>query len=347
MLKRLAILAFLFAVLPTANPALGWASTRAGNGGSNAKNGSQGNQNAASPTPLLINPQTQAILADMHGSDVTAKITNTEHSLKIMSIPPIAITDIHKPWWEYFLDWGQWVFAGVLACVGWQQVRLLKRQEKILFGARKEIHTQAGHMSRQTDLMSSNNEVALVAATAAKESAKAANAQIKIMKDKERARIMVNIIRLETLTFGEDGNQILMQFENIGPTQAQNVRASGTARVIIKDFDPSDLEPFDVGPQEIAPQDVIRANHPSVETYLVFFVPEKWADDLVFMERRILIEMRGSVEYEDIFGDRHTTPLNYDMRIPKIVKWRGNNIAEVHPMGQWREVVGAGGDRTT
>jgi hypothetical protein len=65
------------------------------------------------------------------------------------------------------------------------------------------------------------------------------------------------------------------------------------------------------------------------------------------MERRILIEMRGVVEYEDIFGDQHTTPLNYDMRIPKIVKWRGNNVAEVHPMGQWREVVLADGNRAT
>lgn len=99
--------------------------------------------------------------------------------------------------------------------------------------------------------------------------------------------------------------------------------------------------------QEIAPQDVIRANQSSAETYVVFFIPEKWGDDLVFMDRRIRIEMRGSVEYEDIFGDQHTTPLNYDMIIPKIVKWRGNNVAEVHPMAQWRKVVGAGGDRTT
>jgi hypothetical protein len=347
MLKRLAILVFLLAIVQALDPAPRRATTSARNSGSNDKNSSQGNQNTASPMPPLVTPQVKTVSANPHGCDVAAETTNTEHSVRITGIPSIAITDIHKPWWEYFLDWGQWVFAGLLAFVGWQQVRLLRRQEKILFGARKEIHTQARHMSRQADLMNRNNVITLATARAANESAKAANAQIKIMKDKERARMMVNVIRLETLTFGEDGNQIIIQFENIGPTQAQNVRANGTAKVVIRDFDPSDLEPFDVGEQEIAPQDVIRANRPPVETYLVFFIPEKWGDDLVYMERRILIEMRGVVEYEDIFGDQHTTPLNYDMRIPKIVKWRGNNVAEVHPMGQWREVVLADGNRAT
>jgi hypothetical protein len=277
--------------------------------------------------------------------------------------PPLAVHQPYAPTCDEICQQGRQnldiqgklkTFTGWLVVVGIVQAFALAgtvvvaiRQERIIDRARDEIHTQAGHMSRQADLMSRSNVITLATARAAKESAKAANAQIKIMKDKERARIMVNVIRLETLTFGDNGNQIIMRFENTGPTQAQNVRANGTARVIIKDFDPSDLEPFDVGPQEIAPQDVIRANQPPLETYLVFFIPEKWGDDLVFMERRILIEMRGSVEYEDIFGDRHTTPLNYDMRIPKIVKWRGNSVAEVPPMGQWREVVGADGNRAT
>src|SRR5208282_4384060 len=159
---------------------------------------------------------------------------------------------------------------------------------------------------------------------------------------KERAKIMVNVLRLETLNFGiEEGNRIMMQFENIGATHAQNVRASGTAQVVIRDFDPSDLEEFDIGPQDVAPQDVILANHPPLDTYMVFFLPGKWGDDLVFMDRPILVEMRGSVEYEDIFGDRHTTPLDYDMRIPRILRWRGNNVAEVHPFSRWSKCQGS------
>jgi hypothetical protein len=135
----------------------------------------------------------------------------------------------------------------------------------------------------------------LATANAAKESAKAANAQIKVMKDRERARMVVKVNRLETLSFGGDGNQIIMQFENIGPTQAQNVRATCTAQVVIRDFDPSDFEPLDAGPQEISPQEVFRANQPPVQTYLVFFIPEKWGNDLVSMDRPILIEMRGTL----------------------------------------------------
>jgi hypothetical protein len=345
MLKRLAILAVLAILMQTLARMPGWATTSPGNGSGNDKSGGHSNQNTAAPTPPLVNKPIQTTTPDPHGNDVGNE--NSEHNVKLASIPPTTLTEKRKTFWDHFYDWGQWVFALMLAIVGCLQVWLLRRQEEILSGARNEIRSQAAHLSRQADLMSRQNVVTLAAARAAQESAKAANSQIKIMKDKERARIMVNVIRLETLTFGNDGNQIMIQFENIGPTQAQNVRGSGTARVIIRDFDPSDLEAYLDDPQDIAPQDVIRANQPPVETYVVFFIPEKWGDDLVFMERRILIELRGSVEYEDIFGDQHTTPLNYNMGIAKIVKWRGNCVAEVHPMGQWREFVGVDGNRTT
>jgi hypothetical protein len=174
-----------------------------------------------------------------------------------------------------------------------------------------------------------------VQTVATKDAARAAFDQTQLIKGKERARLVVNVIRLETLTFGDDGNQIMMKFENIGATLAQNVTACGTTNVVIKDFDPSDLEPFDIGLQDVSPQDVIRSSQSPVETYLVFFLPERWGDDLAIMDRRILIEMRGSVEYEDIFGDRHSTPFNYDLRIPRILKWRNNRVAEVHPFSQW------------
>jgi hypothetical protein len=307
MLKRLAILAFLLAVLHTANPAPGWASTRAGNGGGNDKNGSQSNQNAASPTPPLIKPQIQAVPADIHGSDVTAETANTEHSVKITSIPPIAITDIHKPWWEYFLDWGQWVFAGVLACVGWQQVRLLKRQEKILFGARKEIHTQARHMSRQADLMSSNNEVALVAANAAKESAKAANAQIKMMQDRERARVSVSVTDKE---FEVDIFDVFkIKISNDGTTSAFNVKGKGQ----ITGQPSADLPSMWIFLSLGVPS-VIRANNEPI-TAEITFIEQFNLLNLDYSETPYFFHIGGFVEYEDVFGESHKTTFRYRLKV--------------------------------
>jgi hypothetical protein len=188
MLKGLARVAVLLMVLPALAPVPGWATSPAGNGGDKNENQGQGNQNAPTPPLPLVNKQVQPVPANPHGSDVAGE--NAEHSVKLTNVPPITLIDKKKTFWDSFFDWGQWVFAGVLAVVSGLQVWLLIRQEKILRGARKEIHTQARYMSRQADLMNRNNVITLATAKAAQQSAKAAAisadaalAQIQAMKD--------------------------------------------------------------------------------------------------------------------------------------------------------------------
>lgn len=212
MRKRLAILGLLLAIVQALEPAPGWASTRPGNGSSDDKNGSQGNQNAAPPISPLVSPKIQTAPADPHGNDVDRQTTNSVHSINVTGIPPISITDTHKPWWEYFLDWGQWVFAGVLAWVGWQQVRLLRRQEDILRGARDEIRAQAGHMQTQVGLMERQTKVS-------EQTSRNATDSLNLFINAERARITIDI--------ADSGRSFRIRGKNTGKAVAQVKRASG------------------------------------------------------------------------------------------------------------------------
>ena len=108
---------------------------------------------------------------------------------------------------------------------------------------------------------------------AAQKTAQAALDQTKLIRDKERARIMVNILRIEKLYIGiEPGNKIMMQVENVGATQAQNVRGEFEATISVDGFDPLNTRDDEV--QDMALHNVMRPNQPPVETLTsLLFIP--------------------------------------------------------------------------
>jgi hypothetical protein len=179
------------------------------------------------------------------------------------------------------------------------------------------------------------------AAKAAQDGTALALAQIKMMKDKERARIAVTFVGPESLQFGTDeGNRIELRVENVGATLAQNVVGFGEVKVIIQNFDTEGF--INIGQQDLVLPDVMRANFPASETYLAFDMAERWGEELTLVDRQpVLITIRGVISYSDIFEDRHTTTLNYDMRIPRILKWRNSSVAEVHPFSHWSKLQGS------
>ena len=78
------------------------------------------------------------------------------------------------------------IFTAALVVVGYLQYRMMGEHKKGLEGL-------LGAIKRQTDLMNRNNVITLTTARSAQESAKAANAQIQMVKDKERARLEIEI----------------------------------------------------------------------------------------------------------------------------------------------------------
>jgi len=170
-------------------------------------------------------------------------------------------------------------------------------------------------------------------AKAALESAKAANAQLQTMKDKERARLAVKVFRLDTLHFGGvEWNTIKIEIENLGPTNAFNVRATGDANPIVEDITPLETEEEN----DLGLPTVIRPSPPVADTILQFFFPEEWFDQIL-MRPKIRIELKGIIRYEDVFGDEHFTRFEYEMRIAKWGKLSPDNTATIHPMSQWRK----------
>jgi uncharacterized membrane protein YidH (DUF202 family) len=221
-----------------------------------------------------------------------------------------------------------------------------------------------GLIERQADIMEQQakdaqasgvqaTKIALATAQAAQASADAAKAQIQMMRDKERARISVEILQIDSLEFGSGSNRITLRFSNFGYTHALNVKASGDARALLFSspihlaglprisfcsayknpaFDPLPFECEDLGVPS-----VLLASSATTDTWVAFIFPDEWKDEIL-MRPKIAIEVQGIVEYEDMFGDPHFTKFNYEMRIPKWGEVNPSGSAPIRPsssFSQW------------
>jgi len=166
-----------------------------------------------------------------------------------------------------------------------------------------------------------------------RKSASAALEQIQLIKEKERARIVVTVLRPDQINFGFIGNRIDIHIKNTGFSQAQNVTSEGKASVEVKGFDPA------IGPdiEDLALPSVMRPEEAPVETWVWFSIPEEWSEEIGIANPSITIRVRGTVQYEDIFGDRHATPFKLVLTHPRTRKWIGNDAAETHPFSRWHE----------
>jgi hypothetical protein len=208
-----------------------------------------------------------------------------------------------------------WAILATLFVVGWQSWET-RRAAQAGQSSVAAVEHQSALMKRQADLMEQQN---------------------KATRDKERARIMVSVSRLEKLHIGIDpGNRIFIHVENVGPTQAQNVRGEAEAVAAVDGFD--FLDSMDAGDQDLVIPNVLRPNQSPIETWAFFFIPDEWSEEIGIVNPRIAITLHGSVRYEDIFGDNHVTPFNYRLSIPRTLKWAGNDVAEVPPLSRWRPI---------
>jgi hypothetical protein len=165
---------------------------------------------------------------------------------------------------------------------------------------------------------------------AAEESAKAANAQIQMMKDKERARVNVEIKRIDVLNFTVQGrNPIALKFRNLGLTRAFSFRAEADARPVIQAFEP---QPFEF--VNMALPEVLDANPPAADSWVGCIFPEEWYDELLLLPRMTL-EVRGFMQYKDVFGDEHCEQFGWDMRISKLTATHNPHVFRIHEFSQW------------
>ena len=197
------------------------------------------------------------------------------------------------------------------------------------------------------------------------DAANAALKQIQLMKDKERARITVEVLPIETLEFGINHNRVMLKFSNIGVTHAFNVYAEGDARAIVLEnielmkgflkkiprsfINKPEFEPPPLELEDLVVPTVLQSGASYSDTWVAFIFPEEW-QDAILLRPQIAIEVRGEIRYQDVFGDNHSTKFGYDMRISKwgeVSREGSAPIRPYSPFSQWRESGGEDGNRAT
>ncbi len=217
-------------------------------------------------------------------------------------------------------------FTGALAVFALLQVGSMFWQAILLRHTRADVkrqadwmETQAGHMASQVGLMQqqlveikSGGETARMSADAATSSADAANAQIQVMKDRERARLQ---IELEDFVFKSDTTWLLMQdikwkITLHGQTEASDVKAECVA-CIGDPLQGSNLHILSTPmklPSILSPsqREYSGVAHPSPFSTSKVEVGLWTADDLIAGRGELYFS--GWIEFRDVFGDRWALP---------------------------------------
>jgi hypothetical protein len=196
------------------------------------------------------------------------------------------------------LEW----FTGVLAIVGILQVLTMAWQAWLLKQTREDVHTQAGHMKDQTKILGDSVKVAQA-------SADAANAQIRTMKDKERARLTVRPISEGFMKNLRQESSILhasVRIDHYGETDAFNLRGYFTVQrgdTIIHPWNSN------IWGTMAIPSVMKAGDGPLMPAYTDSQFLKQDFDDL--LAEKLYLVFFGFVLYEDIFGDEHREDFDY------------------------------------
>ena len=218
--------------------------------------------------------------SDQFKDDADCKATKDKQDIVAVSKLPTANISIQRNAARDLFDWIGYGFGILLAMVGTWGVVVARR----------------GVIATER------------AAEAALESAKAANAQIKMMKDKERARIQIKPANLDTVD-ADEPNNIALDFLNIGPTNAYGVTVDAGGRIVVTGLDPEEGEYTDLAVSSLLKPDIPDSS------WVVCRFPKNWEDEVLYAKAKIRIEVRGQIRYEDVFGDSHTEEFFFRMNV--------------------------------
>ena len=334
MLKHLVIFTALVALAPVPGQSVESSAQVAGKGQG------QGNHAATTPTPSLVEKPKQLGASDPHSGQIVSE--DKEHSVKLTSLPPVTITDKPKMFWDHALDWGPWVANFLLVIVGTLQVWLLwktwqkiGKQAELTGGQLVEMRAQAqimdaqaGHMASQVGLMKqqltemqTGSATAKLSAEAAKESADVARSQTKVMKDRERARLIIHgadlpeIGKAEPVADNLHPIVVKLFVANIGPTVAFSARAYAVID-IVKERSGGQ---YQIGFQQELPVTIRNTDGLTFPTVDVMGLGSEYRSHLMIddstannlREGKWFLQVSGMLVFTDIYEDIHEFPFRY------------------------------------
>jgi hypothetical protein len=165
---KILILTVLLAVMQALSPIPGKAADNPAGAGQDVKDNSSQNQKPTAEPMAVRNPNESPSTKRDTGQQ---SHNDTEHTVGISKLPPVSVT---RSW----LDWGLWVFSGLLVLVGALQIWLL-------LGTLRAIKRQADNMDRQSDILKDTGERQLRAYVSV------SRAQLKIGKGIIRAQVHI------------------------------------------------------------------------------------------------------------------------------------------------------------
>jgi hypothetical protein len=204
------------------------------------------------------------------------------------------------------------LFTGGLVVVGLLQVGSMVWQAILLNQTRGDVHTQAGWMKTQTEHMGRQTEILDGSVDVAKKSANAAEDGLVFMKAKERARLTITPFKFKNSKIVPyDFNEVILHVTNDGLTSALNVRGECSIKT-------TPAGSFDTPPSVMKIPSLIKPNVDNVFVAALFVdehdlnAPDLEEPGVAY--KRFLIEICGTVYYEDVFGERHKTAFRHSIR---------------------------------
>lgn len=231
------------------------------------------------------------------------------------------------------------VIGGVVAVI---TLFLIKRQADIMETQANDARESGAQtfavLKEQTDNLLISAKAATVSAMAAEESSKAANAQIKMVRDKERARISVSVTANELeISPSHSFDVIPIEITNYGVTSAFGVRAKADIF-----GQPGDDVPYMGNFIPLSIPSVIKANS-EVTRAEVILVQDIDMSGFENSPIPYFFHISGSVEYDDVFGDAHITTFRFKFKvdaaqpIAESRRWRVRSLREWKMCGSSEE----------
>lgn len=248
---------------------------------------------------------------------------DAQHPVSISKLPPVMVVPPKRDW----VDWGYWVFSGLLVVVGGLQVRLLWRTLSAIRQQADLMKRQAELMERQAVKLDESVAVADRAAIAAQASAGAAKENIEIIINKERARVSVEI-NLLSLTLPALAHTANYNLRVYGPADAEAYVVSSSLGALITDSPEPPTSGF-VEYRMFGIPNVLTKHNP-IENRMTFLQPKFTLDqgDIDSVNQgKAFVHFWGCIKYKDVFDRPRETYFRY--------RWDVSTGLYGGPSGRW------------
>jgi hypothetical protein len=205
------------------------------------------------------------------------------------------------------------------------------KQSKIMKDTATDVHQQADWMKTQAEQMTAQTIKLGESIAVAQQGAAAVLSQIKMGKDRERARISVSINDDAVDVSSNAAEPVTLSVSNDGPTIASDVRVAAELF-----GQPGEGVPFMGNATLLIAPTVIRASDGTINVFVPF---SSTPPDLTQAGQRTIdyyFHLSGAVEYVDVFGEKHKTNFRYRSRFTEL-SYALHEVRKIANVGGWHK----------